>query len=211
MGQEEGPQLDIKRAEEEIRQALSPRRLKHVMGVRAVAVELAEIHGVARQKVEFAALLHDWAKETPEEEFLKLVHQGEAQVDEETLACPRLFHAELAAVWIEQRFGVVDREIVEAVRYHPTGAPGLGQVGRILFVADFCEPGRPMPHSDRIRAVARQDLHRAVREVLEEKIIHLARRGRRIHSRAIDFWNELIDRRGPSLSHSEAPSPPELR
>ena len=186
--------MDLERAEELVRQRLHGSRLEHTFGVRRLAARLARVHGAASEPVEFASLLHDWAKEAPEGEFRQRVESGAVQVDPETLGMPQLHHAFLSAFWIETELDVHDSEILDAVRFHPTGAPELGRVGRILFVADYAEPGRRHQETGRIRALAESDLERAVREVLKAKLLYLIGGERRVHSKAWLFWNALLVR-----------------
>jgi len=189
-------ELDLKRAEALIREDLKNGRWVHTLGVKETAVWLARIHRVSEEKAAFAALLHDWAKHAPKDDFDRLIEQGLLPEGEEALGMPKLYHAYLAAYWIEHEFGVSDPEILEAVRYHSTGSPGLGVCGRILFVADYIEPGRELRKIDRIRALAEKDLDGAVREVLRRKLLYLVENGRPVHPRAVAFWNELNDRQG---------------
>jgi len=186
--------LDLRRAEALIREDLKNGRWVHTLGVKETAVWLARIHRASEEKAAFAALLHDWAKHAPKEDFKRLVEQGLLPEGEEALGMPKLYHAYLAAYWIEHEFGVSDPEILEAVRYHSTGSPGLGLCGRILFVADYIEPGRELRKIERIRALAEKNLDGAVREVLRRKLLYLVENGRPVHPRTVAFWNELIDR-----------------
>lgn len=186
--------MDLERAEALVRRRLHGSRLEHTFGVRRLAARLAQLHSVAREPVEFAALLHDWAKEAPEGEFRQQVESGAARVDPETLGMPQIHHAFLSASWIETELDVHDSEILDAVRFHPTGAPELGSVGRILFVADYAEPGRRHRDTERIRSLAESDLEAAVREVLKAKLLYLIAHDRRVHSKAWLFWNALLER-----------------
>lgn len=188
-----GRGIDPKRAEELMRRRLHGARLTHTLGVRRLAARLARLHSVAPEPVEFAALLHDWAKEASEEEFQQRVESGALHIDPETLAMPQLHHAFLGASWIETELDVHDAEILDAVRFHPTGAAELGPLGRILFVADYAEPGRSHPDTERIRTLAESDLEGAVREVLRAKLLYLIGHNRRVHSKAWRFWNALLD------------------
>ena len=189
--------LDLNQAEASIRNSLNPERLRHTFGVRDVAVRLARIHGGSEEKAAFAALLHDWAKHQSKEEFHRLVESGQLPQGEEVLGMPKLYHAYLSAYLIEKEFQVHDPEVIEAVRYHSTGSPGLGLCGRILFVADYCEPQRKLRETESIRALAENDLEGAVQEVLRQKLLYLIQKGKRIHPRACLFWNELMERGRP--------------
>ena len=183
--------LDIARAEQAARETLKNKRLEHTLGVRSLVLKLAGRHGVDSEAVEFAALLHDWAKEAPRQEFLDRVEQGAIEVDAETLETPNLFHAFLSAYWIEEYMDVHEKEILDAVRFHPTGDPSLGKLGKILFVADYSEEGRAARNVAHIRQAAMEDLDIAAREVMKAKLHYLLNKYRRVHSRSWAFWNAL--------------------
>ena len=196
-------QLALDRVEEVIRRDLSGMRLGHSLRVRDLSVRLAQSWieasadperdpgAVLVDRVAFAALVHDWAKGAPTEEVTGLVRSGKMNADEETLAMEKLHHGLLSAYRAEKEFGVHDPEILDAIRFHPTGDSGFATLGQILFVSDFAEPGRDLPGADAIRALAERDLQGAAREVLKRKLMHLVDRGHKVHSRAWRYWNEL--------------------
>ena len=57
---------------EKIAGQMSPKRFKHVLGVEKAALSLAERYGCNLDKAGLAALLHDYAKECPDQLFLDL-------------------------------------------------------------------------------------------------------------------------------------------
>ena len=66
--------LDYSREEllEKVRAVMSPKRFNHVLGVERAAIALAEKYGYDTEKAGLAGLLHDYAKELPNQEFLEL-------------------------------------------------------------------------------------------------------------------------------------------
>lgn len=185
-------QEDIVRAEETIRNVLDGKRLRHCLGTREYALQLAAIHDCDPLGVELISLLHDWAKEAPREEFARLVQEGKIQADPQTLEMPKLYHGYLSALWIQQEFSITDSGLLDAVRYHPTGDASLNKAGRILFVADYAEPYREHRDAEDVREIAENSLHGAVGEVLKQKLNYLIERKRAIHWRSIEFWNRWL-------------------
>ena len=57
-------------------------------------------------------------------------------------ATPHLLHADVSAIVARDEFGVKDKEILEAVRNHTLGRPGMSHLSCIVFVADVLEPNR---------------------------------------------------------------------
>ena len=57
-------------------------------------------------------------------------------------------------------------EVLEAIRAHTTGRPGMGPLALVLYVADKIEPARDYPSVGRLRTLARLDLNGAAAESL---------------------------------------------
>jgi HD superfamily phosphohydrolase YqeK len=91
-----------------------------------------------------AAWYHDAWKCDRLEDMLAEIRAGGEEADPWALRhAPVLIHAQAAAVWARRAMGEADAEVLLAVRHHPTGHPDWSAIGRALYVADFCEPGRP--------------------------------------------------------------------
>lgn len=71
--------LDFSRDEllEKVRAVMSPKRFSHVLGVEQAAIALAEKYGYDTEKAGLAGLLHDYAKELPDQEFIELIDKYE--------------------------------------------------------------------------------------------------------------------------------------
>ena len=156
---------------------------------------IAEAHGLDKQKAITAAWLHDCAKEEPKSSFRKLVRNGEIEIDDETYGCPKLWHGFHAAYWGRTRFQIDDENILQAVRYHPTGAPGMSGYGQALFVSDYCEPGRGLEGTSEIARLAEHDLIAAALEVVNRKIDYIRQKGKKPHSRSIAYRDWLLAER----------------
>lgn len=67
-----------------------------------------------------------------------------------------------------------DRDILNAIHNHTTGRPGMSLLEKIIFVADYMEPGRRQaPRLEQIRRTAFVDLDRAVLLILEDTLNYL--------------------------------------
>ncbi|MDU3422132.1 bis(5'-nucleosyl)-tetraphosphatase (symmetrical) YqeK, partial [Streptococcus sp.] len=62
---------------EKVQAVMSPKRFNHVLGVERAAIHLAEKNGYDTEKAGLAGLLHDYAKELPDQEFLNLIDKYE--------------------------------------------------------------------------------------------------------------------------------------
>jgi len=171
---------------------LSERRYGHTLRVADTAGDLARVHGLDEDQARLAALLHDAARETGPEEFLRLAGEWGLSVGEPERQSPKLLHGPVAAELARRELGIEDEEVLEAVRAHTTGKPFMGPLALALYVADKIEPAREYPSVARLRALAREDLHAAATESLRRAIAHNEQRGRPIHpaSRETLEWLE---------------------
>jgi HD superfamily phosphohydrolase YqeK len=93
--------------------------------------------------------------------------------------------------------GERDRGVLDAVRFHTVGSPDWDDAGRMLYLADFLEPGRDRIAPDRADLARRVPLERDVvlREVARRRIDWLLRSGWPLPETTVGFWNQLV---GPS-------------
>lgn len=87
---------------------------------------------------------------------------------------PFLLHAKAGAYLAQHKYGIGDEDILNAVRYHTTGRPGMSTLEKIIFIADKIEPGRD--HSARLpelRRLAFRDLDRTLAEILKDTLSYL--------------------------------------
>jgi predicted HD superfamily hydrolase involved in NAD metabolism len=179
-------------AEAFARARLSEKRFGHTLRVADTAADLARIHRLDEDRVRLSALIHDAAREIGPEEFLRLAQEWTLPVGEPERQSPKLLHGPVAAELARRELGVRDEEVLEAVRVHTTAKPEMGPLALTLYVADKIEPARDYPSVERLRKVAREDLHTAATEALRRAIAHNEGRGKDVHpsSREALEWLE---------------------
>jgi predicted HD superfamily hydrolase involved in NAD metabolism len=163
------------------RSRLSEKRYGHTLRVADTAEALARAHDLDAGRARLAALLHDAARETGPEDFLRLADEWGLPVGEPERESPKLLHGPVAAELARRELGIEDGEVLEAVRAHTTGMPHMGPLALVLYVADKIEPARDYPSVGRLRILAREDLHAAAAESLRRAIAHNEERGRDTH------------------------------
>ncbi|SRR5258708_4792923 len=177
--------------QETLKSRLKPGRYQHTLGVVKTAARLARRHGVGEKKVSTAAWLHDCAKALSRDEMEKLL--SAAKADPQERALPPLWHAPVGALLARRVYGVQDPEILRAIRFHSTGSPGMTRLQKVLFVADYIEPGRPSwPELKSLRALAGRDLNLAFLDVLRCKLLDLLESGRPLHPRSIKAYHSAL-------------------
>jgi HD superfamily phosphohydrolase YqeK len=171
-------------------------RLAHVRGVVETVRSVAGagwpatiLDGAVR-----AAWLHDVVRlEDPDRLRRRITDAGEDPDPWALAHSPRLLHAQAAAVWAVGH-GETDPDVLTAVRHHPTAHPDWGPVGLLLYVADFCEPGRPYAgrlDTARIRTLAKggqEGLAEAARRVLELRLAQQLAKGHEVHPLTRGAW-----------------------
>ena len=168
------------------RERLSAKRYGHTLRVANTAEDLARAHGLDPDRARLAALLHDAARELPSEEFLDLAEDLDLPVGEPERESPKLLHGPVAAGLARRELGVEDEVVLEAIRDHTTGRPGMPPMSLVLYVADKIEPARDYPSVENLRRLARRDLRAAAAESLRHSIAHNEERGRPTHPASIE-------------------------
>ncbi|HYU08954.1 MAG TPA: HD domain-containing protein [Gemmatimonadales bacterium] len=93
--------------------------------------------------------------------------------------------------------GERDRGVLDAVRYHTVGGPDWDDAGRMLYLADFLEPGRATDHTDLPDLTQRvpRERDKVLREVARRRIEWMLRSGWALPASTVAFWNALVKRR----------------
>ena len=185
------------------RERLSEKRYAHTLRVADTAERLAQIHGLDPARVRLAALLHDAARETEPDEFLRLAAAWDLAVGEPERESPKLLHAPVAAELARRELGVEDEEVLGAIRDHTVGRAGMSSLALALYVADKIEPARDYPSVERIRALARRDLGEAAAEALRRVVAHNEERGRPVHPSSREMLEWLEETQGAAQRRVE--------
>ena len=88
--------------------------------------------------------------------------------------------------------GIKDKEILQSVAYHTTGKENMSLLEKIIFLADYIEPGRRFPGVDDLRALAYEDLNRAVLQAMDNTILYVLRQGLLLHPQTMKARNSLL-------------------
>ncbi|HFQ0456565.1 TPA: bis(5'-nucleosyl)-tetraphosphatase (symmetrical) YqeK [Enterococcus faecium] len=176
---------------QKIQMRMSEQRFKHVLGVEETAVALAKKYSASPEKASIAALTHDYAKERPDEEFkMVIVRDG---FDPELLNYNNaIWHGLVGASFVERELGITDAEILHAIRVHTTGAAKMSLLDKIIYVADYIEPGRDFPGVQDARAIAWADLDEAVAFETKHTLAHLLAQEQQIYPKTIETYNYWV-------------------
>ncbi len=167
---------------------MTPERLEHTIRVAELVAQWAEallVPDSERNRWLRAVWLHDALRDAPAEQL--------AQVAPSTPGPPELKHGPASAA-LAKAEGEIDRGVLDAVRYHSVGLAEWDMVGRILYCADYLEPGRDFERERRAELAARlpRDPRGVLREVARARMLHLIGSGWPIPEPAYRFWNSLV-------------------
>lgn len=161
-----------------LKKKLDARRFEHTLGVEFTCAALAMRYGCDLRQAELAGLLHDCAKRYDGPTLLRKCREREIPVTQAEEQDPALLHAKLGAWMAGEKYGIEDEEIKSAIRCHNTGKPGMSLLDKILYVADYIEPGRDRAkHLPELRKQAFLDLDEACLSVMEQTLEYLRESG----------------------------------
>lgn len=176
---------------QKIQMRMSEYRFKHVLGVEEMAIALADKYGCSPEQASIAALTHDYAKERPDEEFIMVIKRD--GYDPSLLDYGNaIWHGVVGASFVERELGITDEEILHAIRVHTTGAAEMSLLDKIIYVADYIEPGRAFPGVKEARELALVDLDEAVAFETKHTLAHLIEQEQQIYPKTIETYNRWV-------------------
>lgn len=171
---------------------LTPARWEHTLRVAETAVELAKREQVDPNRADIAAILHDYCKFWPAEELVSWIKQY--QLPEDLLHYNKeLWHAPVGAEVARVKWGISDEDILNAIRYHTSGRPRMSKLEKIIYLADYIEPGRRFPGVDEVRELAQMDLDQAVLQAMNNSIIFLIERRQKVYPLTMLARNDMLE------------------
>ncbi len=149
-------------------------RWYHTQGVRYTAAAMAMAHGVDLMKAETAGLLHDCAKCISDQKKIKLCDKNKIEITDVERENPFLLHAKVGAYIAREKYDIDDEAILNAIRYHTTGKPGMTALEQIVFIADYIEPRRNKSRRlPEIRRMAFRNLDECCYMILKDMLLYL--------------------------------------
>jgi predicted HD superfamily hydrolase involved in NAD metabolism len=174
-----------------VKAQLTDHRYKHTLGVMESAIELANQYGTDPKKAECAAIFHDYAKFRPKEEMKQIIQ--EQGMDPLLLEYnSELWHAPVGAYLVKKEAGITDQEILDAVRFHTSGRPGMTLLEKIIYLADYIEPGRHFPGVEEVRELAKISLNDALIASMKNTIVFLLKKNQAVFPDTFNTYNHLI-------------------
>ncbi len=184
--------MNNQKIQEKVKEILPEKRYQHTLRVVETAKALAKRFGGDMDQVEIAALLHDVAKFF-EKERMETIILNEPAISNEYLNFHlSLWHAPVGFVVARKDFNVEDPDILNAIAYHTTGRVGMSHLEKLVFLADYIEPGRNFPGVEEVRDYAKRDLDQAIALTLKNTVQFLVSRNSQVYPDTIHAYNEFL-------------------
>ncbi|MDR1637392.1 MAG: bis(5'-nucleosyl)-tetraphosphatase (symmetrical) YqeK, partial [Treponema sp.] len=128
--------------EDAARRELNSARFLHSRNVAVMTADLCRIFGLDGKAGYLAGICHDIAKPLTGEEMISLAEKDGMEISKQERKKPSLLHGRAGAVMLRDRYGIRNREILDAVMYHTVCGAGMGPLSKALYIADKIEVSR---------------------------------------------------------------------
>lgn len=181
---------ELHKIKKHLSKVLDEKRYDHTLGVAYTAAALAMRYNADIKKAETAGLLHDCAKCMENDKKLNICEKHKIEISEAEMKNPFLLHAKVGAYVAKKKYDIKDEDILNAIRYHTTGRPAMSLLEKIVYIADYIEPGRNHASNlDEVRTLAFQDLDSALIVILNDILIHLNKSEKEIDPMTQECYN----------------------
>lgn len=187
-------------------------RIRHTLGVYDECAWMAQTFGLSEEEAVTlctAALLHDITKSKTDEEQLALCEKYGIPLPQDRSAVLPTLHQTTGAPFARELFGeeIVTDRVSSAIACHTTGKAEMSALDKMLFTADFTEPGRKYRSCAEIReylhgecekinkndkAALYRLLDDTTKKIIGFTVTYLIEKGRKIDAEMISAWNGLV-------------------
>lgn len=165
---------DLRKIRKAMEKTLDPKRYEHTLGVAYTAAALAMRYSGDVSNAQLAGLLHDCAKCLSDEKKLSICEKYNISINEIEKRNPSLLHAKVGSFLAMEEYKVTDSDVIRAILNHTTGRPGMSLLEKIIFIADYIEPGRKQaPHLKEIRETVFVNIDQALLMILNDTLEYL--------------------------------------
>lgn len=186
--------VNYKKYENEILSRVGEKRYEHILRVTQTAKNLATLHKADVEKAQIAAYFHDSCKLKNKDLIPELCKKLALDLDHEMIKAPAIIHGFLGAEMAKQYYGIDDEDILNAIRWHTTGRPGMSKLEKIVYLADYTEPKRDFPSAIKAREISLKELDKAMLYALDASIKNLIEENKYIVIYTINARNYFLEK-----------------
>lgn len=178
-----------------VKKRVPENRFNHILGVMKTAMALAQTFNVSEEKAQIAAILHDVAKFS-DRDWMKSIIEKQ-QMDPLLLEYhSELWHAPVGAYVASYEFGVNDEDILNAIRYHTTGRPGMSDLEKVIYIADLVEPNRKFSGVEELRQLKDQGLNVMMEASVKHTIDFLESKNQPVYPDSLKCYEYFVQQKG---------------
>jgi len=184
----------IQSIETAARETLSTERFLHSRNTGLHAYDLCRRFGLDPMDGYLAGVAHDLAKQIDNKQMLKIVKTAGLDISALEMDKPNLLHGKAAMVLLRERFSIHNEDVLEAVAVHTSGSENMGQLAKVIFIADKTEPSRNIEPA--LRRMCREDtLDNILFTVLEKSIAKVQAKGMEVSNDTLRLLKKMKERK----------------
>ena len=188
------PDSVIQRIETAARETLSTERFLHSRHTAIHAYDLCRRFGLDPMDGYLAGIGHDLAKQIENKQMLNIVKTAGMDISALEMDKPNLLHGKAAAVLLRERFSIHNEDVLEAVAIHTSGGENMGQLAKVIFIADKTEASRNIDSA--LRRMCMEDtLDNILLAVLEKSIAKVKAKGMDVSDDSLRLLKKLKERK----------------
>lgn len=175
-----------------LKEKLNEHRYIHSLNVSKTAIKMAKLYNADVDKANIAGLVHDCAKNLSNDELLEICKHNKIEIDSICEKTPQLLHGVAGSIIAKEVMGINDDEILSAIKYHTVGKKNMNLLEKIIYVADYIEPGRDFPGVDELRKATFSNLDDGLLMAFNSTIKYVIERNQLIHMNTIEGRNYIL-------------------
>ncbi len=150
-----------------VRNMLPEKRFSHSLRCANCAADLAEIFEVDQDKAWLAGLTHDISRGQERETIKEWAVLDKGFLTDYEKKYFNVLHSYASAWYLRNELKIEDEEVLNAVRFHTTGSPCMDDLSKVVFAADYMEPGREHMKKKDLDLLSSLPLDRLILTILE--------------------------------------------
>lgn len=162
-----------------------PSRWAHTVRVAVMCAQNAKRANLSEEQAITMAALHDVAKNLkPDSEYLTGFVPPEGVPDP-------VMHQFSGAYVAQNVFGVTDENLLNAIKFHTSGRPEMGQAETLLYLCDMLEEGRDFSGVEELRKIFYDDMELCLYVALKHQVEYLGSTGAPVYGLTRQAYESL--------------------
>ncbi len=180
---------------------LKDKRFEHSISVATHAKMLAQKNKIHKWKDAYiAGITHDMFKYY-DIEWQKSYIIGHLEL--EHMPPDQALHGYTASVWLEKEYGLKNKKIINAIRYHTTANGNMSKFDKVLYVADKISSDRKDDATRITRKLAYQNLDLTFNRILRSTINKLERKNIKLDKDTLEAQQKYLTKQVKNKEKNE--------